>query len=87
MRTFQLLTVVLVVSLTVAYGQSGSMATEASYDSSLAKHLGADQYGMKKYVMAFLKKGPNRSYDSTRIMEMTTLHKRIEKQSVTDQGR
>lgn len=35
------------------------------YDSTLAKKLGADDYGMKAYVMAFLRKGPNRSQDST----------------------
>ncbi|MCB0472560.1 MAG: hypothetical protein KDC69_07840 [Flavobacteriaceae bacterium] len=31
-----------------------------TYDEKLAKELGADDYGMKKYVIAFLKKGPNR---------------------------
>lgn len=30
------------------------------YDSVLAKTLGADDYGMKMYVMALLKSGPNR---------------------------
>lgn len=34
---------------------------EMVYDSLLASRLGADDYGMKQYVMAFLKKGPNRS--------------------------
>jgi uncharacterized protein YciI len=33
---------------------------ETTFDSTLAAQLGADQYGMRKYVMAFLKKGPNR---------------------------
>ena len=31
-----------------------------SFDSLRAQKLGADQYGMKSYVFAFLKKGPNR---------------------------
>lgn len=37
-------------------------ATEArtGYDPELASELGADEYGMRQYVMAFLKKGPNR---------------------------
>lgn len=40
--------------------------TEISvYDSILAKELGADEYGMKQYVMAFLKSGPNRSQDDS----------------------
>lgn len=34
-----------------------------SYDSTYAAQLGADDYGMKTYVMAFLKTGPNRSSD------------------------
>jgi len=39
-------------------------ATEITYDSTLAKKLGADEYGMKHYVMAFLKRGPQRNQDS-----------------------
>ncbi|MFL5738648.1 MAG: YciI family protein [Flavisolibacter sp.] len=31
---------------------------QSVYDSSLAKKLGADDYGMKQYVMVFLKAGP-----------------------------
>lgn len=31
-----------------------------AYDSLLAERLGADDYGMRPYVMAFLHKGPNR---------------------------
>ena len=32
---------------------------EIGYDSVKAQKLGADEYGMKKYVLAFLKKGAN----------------------------
>ncbi len=46
----------------------------AGYDSSLAQNLGADEYGMKQYVMAFLKKGPNRSQDSTQRAEIQKEH-------------
>lgn len=34
-----------------------AQATNATYDSTLAKKLNADDYGMKKYVMVFLKTG------------------------------
>ncbi|QYJ77041.1 YciI family protein [Shewanella sp. FJAT-52076] len=37
------------------------LASQAEYDEALAAKVGADEYGMKSYVMAFLKKGPNRS--------------------------
>jgi hypothetical protein len=34
------------------------------YDSTLATRWGADDYGMKSYVLVLLKRGPNRSQDS-----------------------
>lgn len=46
----------------------------SSYDSLLAKKLGADKYGMKAYVMAFLKKGPNRPTDSTERANLQKAH-------------
>lgn len=44
------------------------------YDSIKAKNFGADKYGMKKYVMAFLKKGPNTSIDSLEAVELQIKH-------------
>ncbi len=44
------------------------------FDSTLAAELGADQYGMRQYVMAFLKAGPNRDQDSARAMELQRAH-------------
>jgi uncharacterized protein len=44
------------------------------YDPQLAKKLGADDYGMKQYVMAFLKAGPNRPKDSVARMELQKAH-------------
>jgi uncharacterized protein YciI len=44
------------------------------YDSALAKKLGADQYGMKHYVMAFLKTGPTRITDSLKRIELQKAH-------------
>lgn len=34
-----------------------SFAQKAEYDAELAAKLGADEYGMKRYVMAFLLAG------------------------------
>lgn len=45
-----------------------------TYDSVLAKKLGADQYGMKHYVMAFLKAGPNQITDSLKRIELQKAH-------------
>ena len=49
-------------------------AQSSSYDAVLAKKLGADQYGMKKYVMAFLKSGTVKIKDSAARMELQMAH-------------
>lgn len=54
--------------LFAAFGLGFSMVTYAQdvadspggFDAELAAALGADDYGMKRYVMAFLKAGPDR---------------------------
>ena len=47
---------------------------EGDYDSLLAREYGADDYAMKKYVMAFLRRGPNRSLDSAAAMQLQMAH-------------
>ena len=47
---------------------------ETSFDSLLAIELGADDYGMRQYVMAFLKSGPIRSHDSTTAAKIQRAH-------------
>lgn len=47
---------------------------QSKYDSTLANSYGADDYGMKKYVMAFLKRGPNRPTDSIKSAELQKGH-------------
>lgn len=51
-----------------------SSIQETSFDSILAAKLGADDYGMKQYVMAFLKRGPNRDFDSATSAELQRAH-------------
>jgi len=46
---------------------------KTSYDSVLAKKWGADQYGMKQYVMAFLKKG-SKTVDSSQRNQLIQGH-------------
>ncbi len=48
----------------------------AKYDSLTAKKFGADNYGMKQYVMAFLKRGPNRNLDSAEAVKLQRAHLR-----------
>ncbi len=47
---------------------------ELVFDEQLAKDLGADDYGMKRYVMAFLKSGPNRNQDSVTAANLQKAH-------------
>lgn len=47
---------------------------ENGFDSIRAMKDGADQYGMRQYVMAFLERGPNRDLDSAAAMELQRQH-------------
>ncbi|TNE55322.1 MAG: hypothetical protein EP344_13385 [Bacteroidetes bacterium] len=49
-------------------------APEAAFDSTLATRVGADKYGMRSYVLAYLKAGPNRSQDSLEAAELQKAH-------------
>lgn len=50
------------------------ISTNPVYDSTLATRLHADPYGMQRYVMAFLKKGPNRNQDSLTAANLQKAH-------------
>ncbi len=47
---------------------------EPVFDSIKAQKYGADTYGMKQYVIAFLKKGPNRGLDSADAYNLQMAH-------------
>ncbi|MBW8184642.1 YciI family protein [Shewanella nanhaiensis] len=51
-----------------------STSSVANFDPHLAQKLGADEYGMKQYVMAFLKKGPNRDQTQTEAAALQRSH-------------
>jgi uncharacterized protein YciI len=44
------------------------------FDSALAAATGADEYGMKPYVIAYLKRGPNRDQDSATAADLQKKH-------------
>lgn len=76
MKKLVLLSALLLTGIFAAQAQTAKVA----YDSLLAKKLGADDYGMKHYVMALLKKGPNRTQDSTTAAKIQAGHmKNIER--------
>jgi uncharacterized protein len=47
---------------------------ESAFNKELAEELGADNYGMKRYVMAFLKAGSNRDQDPDAAAEIQRGH-------------
>jgi uncharacterized protein YciI len=47
---------------------------ETGFDSIRAQKVGADDYGMRQYVMAFLRRGPNRSQDSATAAKLQMAH-------------
>ncbi len=51
-----------------------SRSYDTSYNFMNSIDYDADEYGMKKYIMAFLKMGPNRSSDSTEAAQLQMAH-------------
>jgi uncharacterized protein YciI len=65
------LAVLAVLCCTVLF--SNAQSTE-NYNAALARKTGADDYGMKQYVMAFLKKGAVSISDTLRRKELLRGH-------------
>ncbi len=69
----------LMVSCTLALaGDEAQSALQENqppvFDPAKAERLGADRYGMKTYVIAFLKKGPNRDQDLEEAAKLQKAH-------------
>ena len=50
------------------------VAAQTAYDAALARKLKADEYGMRTYVMAFLKAGPNRNRSPEEAQKLQRAH-------------
>lgn len=55
-------------------GCRAAAAPEASFDAARAERLGADAYGMSRYVVAFLKAGPSRDQDEAEAARLQQAH-------------
>ena len=53
-------------------------------DTTLIKQLGADEYGMKQYVLAFIKTGAKQELDSAKSAQLQTDHLKHLKQLMED---
>jgi uncharacterized protein YciI len=49
-------------------------AKTSGHDAELARRLGADEYGMHKYVIALLKEGPNRAQSLEESKQLMQAH-------------
>jgi uncharacterized protein len=57
-----------VFAATLCFGQNNTPAETVRYDSTLARKLGADDYGMKEYVMVILNTGNATVDDRSKIV-------------------
>ena len=72
--------------LSCANAQEQAGKVTAKVDAALVRELKADEHGMKTYVMAFLKAGPNRNQDSVTAARLQRAHlKNI--QRMTNEGK
>ncbi len=53
---------------------ANSLPGGPAFDSLLAMETGADEYGMRKYVIAYLLNGPNRDQDSAEAAQIQRAH-------------
>lgn len=76
MKPLNLLVLVCILGITYSCQApvSNKSETTHSYNKELALKLKADQYGMSRYVMAFLKRGPNRRQDSITAANLQKAH-------------
>lgn len=65
-----------IVLILIMLSVSGAKAQDSTvvFDSLYAQKLGADDYGMRSYVMAFLKSGPNRDQTEEEAQELQAAH-------------
>ncbi|WP_077036747.1 YciI family protein [Pelomonas sp. KK5] len=53
-------TIAFLLSALLLAGATAAQTPNPNYDEALAKRLGADEYGMRSYVLVILKTGPNK---------------------------
>lgn len=74
MRRSLMFLILLLASGSAVNAQSTTEPINPNYDSALAKKLGADDLGMRQYVMCFLKTGPLKVEDKAKQAELMKGH-------------
>lgn len=73
MKLISVLAAALLVTVCANAGDTPP-ATDSRYDATLASQVGADEHGMRKYVLVILKTGPTRVPDGPARKEMFEGH-------------
>lgn len=73
-RSVILMSMLLAFGIISISGQTAEKSPPPGYDAALAAKLGADERGMKMYVMCFLKTGPLKVDDANRRAELMKGH-------------
>jgi len=74
MNRYLLFILLLIMPVLKAISQQNHPATSLKYNAEMAQKLGADDIGMKSYVIAFLKSGPVKLTDSLEIAQLQKAH-------------
>jgi uncharacterized protein YciI len=74
MRYILIMTIWSLAVTAVAQTDKETTISNPNYDSTLAKKLGADDYGMKGYILVMLKTGQNKTTDTAFISECFSGH-------------
>jgi len=76
LTAYTMITAVACTEIPVQEAAMPAIVEEAKggFDAELAEKLGADEYGMKAYVIAFLKAGPNRDMTQEEAMKLQMGH-------------
>ena len=74
MNRYFLFILLLIMPVLKAISQQNHPATSLKYNAEMAQKLGADDIGMKSYVIAFLKSGPVKLTDSLEIAQLQKAH-------------
>ncbi|AKS42535.1 YciI family protein [Wenzhouxiangella marina] len=70
-----ILTLLLLGSMSPVWSaEADGVPADAEFDAALAEALGADDYGMRRYVMAFLSAGPERGQDPDETQAIQAAH-------------
>lgn len=69
-----LLFLFILIFSTACQNQANKTESNTQYDAELVKRTGADEYGMRKYVIAFLLPGPNRNQSAEEAAKLQKAH-------------